>query len=50
MTFLHGFSHEISHHFLGGAPFDLNLLHVNPVGDEEISNVNVPSPLVTVDT
>ncbi len=47
MTSLKGLSHEISHHFLGGAPFDLNLLHVDPVSNEEISNIDVPGPLTT---
>jgi len=47
MTSLKGLSHEISHHFLGGAPFELNLLHVDPVSNEEISNIDVPSPLTT---
>jgi hypothetical protein len=41
MTPLKRLSHEISHHFLGGAPLDFNLLHINPVCNEEESNVNV---------
>ena len=47
MTFLKGLSHEISHHFLGGVPFDLNLLHVDPVSNKEILNIDVPSTLTT---
>jgi hypothetical protein len=30
MTPLKRLGHEISHHFLGGAPLDLNLLHIDP--------------------
>ena len=36
MTSLKGLSHEISHHFLGGAPFNLYLLHVDPVSNKKI--------------
>ncbi len=47
MTSLKGLSHEISHHFPSGAPFDLNLLHVDPVSNEEMLNIDVPGPLTT---
>ncbi len=47
MISLKGLSHEIRHHFLGGALFDLNLLNVDPICNKEISNIDVPSPLTT---
>jgi hypothetical protein len=47
MTSLKGLSNEISHHFLGGAPFNLNLLHVDPVSNEKISSIDMPSLLTT---
>ncbi len=47
MTTLQGLGHKISHHMLGGAPFDLNFLHVDPVSDEEVTNIDVPSSFTT---
>jgi hypothetical protein len=47
MTTLQGLGHKISHHILGGAPFDLNFLHVDPVIDEKVMNIDVPSTFTT---
>jgi hypothetical protein len=47
MTTLQGLGHKIIHHILGGAPSDLNFLHVDPVSDEEVTNIDVPSTFTT---
>ncbi len=47
MTTLQGLGHENSHHILGGAPFDLNFLCVDPVSDEEVMNIDVLSTFTT---
>jgi hypothetical protein len=35
--------HKISHHFLGGAPLDLNLPHIDPASYKELPINDVPS-------
>jgi hypothetical protein len=47
MTTLQGLGNKISNHILGGAPLDLNFLHVDPVSDEEVMNIDVPSTFTT---
>jgi hypothetical protein len=47
MTTLQGLGHKNSHHILGGAPFDLNFLDVDPISDEEVTNIDVSSMFTT---
>jgi hypothetical protein len=47
MTTLQGLGHKISNHILGGEPLDLTFLHVDPVSDEEVTHIDVPSTFTT---
>jgi hypothetical protein len=45
MTALQWLTHKISHHVLCRTPLNAHFLHVDPICDEEVPDVNVPCPL-----
>ena len=47
VTALQRFGPDVSNHFLGRTPMEADLLHVHPISDEKISDVNVPRALAT---
>ena len=47
VTALQWFSPEVSNHLLSRTPMEADLLHVHPISDEKVSDVNVPCALAT---
>jgi hypothetical protein len=45
VTSLQRFCHKISNHLLGGTPPNADLLHVHPICDKKVSDVNMPLAL-----
>jgi hypothetical protein len=45
LTALYRLSCEISKHLLGGTLINANFLHVHPICDKEVSDVNMPRAL-----
>ncbi len=45
VTSLQRFHHKVSNHLLGGTPTNADLLHVHPICDKKVSDVNMPCAL-----
>ena len=47
VTAVQRFSPEVSNHLLSRTPMEADILHVHPISDEKVSDVNVPRALAT---
>jgi hypothetical protein len=45
VTSLQRFCHKVSNHLLGRTPPNADLLHVHPIYDEKVLDVNMPCAL-----